>query len=76
MKSERIVLFDVREIELIESQAQKNKMSSADYIRMCCFLDMILSGNSRALAVVSDRLKGYISKKISGAFKNDTPAIS
>ena len=75
MKS-NIILFDGREIELIELQARKNQMSATDYVRMCCFLDMILSGNGRALSVISDRLKGYLSKKISEAFKNDTPAIS
>ena len=71
MKSNQIILFDVRELELIDSQARKNQMSSTDYVRMCCFLDMILSGNGRALSVMSDRLKGYLSKKISEALKND-----
>ena len=71
MKSNQIILFDVRELELIDSQARKNKMSNTDYVRMCCFLDMILSGIGRALSVMSDRLKGYLSKKISEALKND-----
>ena len=62
--SQKIILFDYREIELIEKQAEKNKMSSSDYVRMCCFLDMILSGNRQAFCIMSERIKGYLVAKV------------
>jgi hypothetical protein len=63
-RSNDIMLWDARELELIEREAQKNKMSVSDYVRSCVFFDLILSGNVRALQIMSARIKFYIRNKL------------
>lgn len=60
MENKNIILWDSRELEMIEYQARKEKMTSVDYIRMCVYLTMFLSGNFAVMKTMSSRIKFYL----------------
>lgn len=60
MDNKNIILWDSRELEMIEYQAKKEKMTSVDYIRMCVYLTLFLSGNFAVMKTMSSRIKFYL----------------
>lgn len=60
MENKNIILWDSRELEMIEYQARKEKMTSVDYIRMCVYFTMFLSGNFAVMKTMSSRIKFYL----------------
>ncbi len=55
------------EYEVITSEADKEKMTYSEYIRLACLTDACLSGNSKALKITfknaAKRSRGYLARK-------------
>jgi hypothetical protein len=68
------IKFTEAERALLRKLAAKNKLSEADYLRVCMIMDGVMDGDRDAIKITAGRIREKVGRKVAGLlgfdFKN------